>query len=687
MNKLTACSCLIAGLLPALIAPLSAQDEAAQAPITARLYYENADPRLIFQMLSETYHIQFDQGADAVTQPITLITPEQSQVDLQGMLTLLNDALRRESLTAQLDGQIVRIVPLQDTLELWISLQHAQPDQIVAFLQDLYLSKPDDRPEDRSRRAQEIKAHPQLQQIMVVGPTEVVRTIEKMVVEKLDLAPQLTPAPSKPGLAPVQRRYFTLDYMDADEFQKLLEQDASLSESFAFTLAVAPNNTLIAASRDEAFFARVDELRKTFDVDKMEIRYIKLSNANPKEVANLLRKIYPAEAQPLPAEIQRLRRRRLSEPDAPIPDAVNTEFREALDRAGLTEMSVEDLLSPSLSIIAVGEMTIVEDIPRSALLIRTFSRNFPKILELIQELDKPRDQVLIDVFITEVNLDDNVEFGVDFTYNDDTIISGQNRDYTLTQTTGAADISLGLSYQLISDNITALISALAQSDQLNLVTRPQIVTKDNAQAEIVLGRDVPIVRNTKVSTEGAISSEVAYNAVTTHLKVTPHIHPNDYITLDIEQLIDDISTETFQISENFNPQVIIRRRAKTNLRVKDGQTICLGGFVQDRTLEMEKGIPLLKDIPLLGYLFRYTSVSRVKQELIIFITPHILVTPQDMLRMTNDQRSRSSATLEVDQGREILEVQEQLHVPRYREGVEDAPDEESDIDTLKPSTE
>ena len=86
-------------------------------PFTASLYYENAEPKQLFQMLSETYQVQFDEGAEAVTEPITLIAKD---VDLQGMLKQLNEALSREGKTTVLEGQIVRIVPMLDSQETWI---------------------------------------------------------------------------------------------------------------------------------------------------------------------------------------------------------------------------------------------------------------------------------------------------------------------------------------------------------------------------------------------------------------------------------------------------------------------------------------------------------------------------------------------------------------------------------------
>ena len=134
------------------------------------------------------------------------------------------------------------------------------------------------------------------------------------------------------------------------------------------------------------------------------------------------------------------------------------------------------------------------------------------------------------------------------------------------------------------------------------------------------------------------------------------------------QTIKDVSAETFQISEEFNPQVILQRKADTTLRVKDGQTVFLGSFIADDITSDEKKVPLLGDIPLLGYLFKYSVQSRIKRELIIFITPHIMETPHELLRMTNEQRLTSDSEIREDRrNKDILEPQVELRPPPFRE--------------------
>ena len=638
-----------------------------------RLFYRNVDPKNLFIILQESYHVQFE-GVDTVTGPITLISPGQEMVNLAGMLKLLNEVLVAQDKIAKQEGQIIKISPRQRSFDYFIELKYAEPDKVLNIIKELFEAKAD-KPEERPKKAEYIQVHPSLKGLIMRGPEEVHKAIQDYIKEtQIDVPPagteeiQKQPTPPTPE-GPMFREYVALDFMDPQEFQALIEQDQTLKDKCTTVVA---RNTLMVFSREEDVFARIKEMKKAFDVDRLEIRYLPLANAKADDVAALLKQIYPpkvtAEEAALPQELQEVRREGTDEP------GVLVELRQDMEQMGVAEPRIEELLSGAISVISGGEVTVVPDKVRSALLIRTYSRNFPKILELIKELDIPLRQVMIDVFITEVTLDDSIEFGVDFTYrhNENTNTLKQLWQGTTQKPAGVGE-PVGISYQLIDDNITSYIRALQATKKLDVISRPQIVTKDNNKANISLGREIPKVSDTKISTEGAIASTVKYDKVQTVLDVTPHIHPDEYVTLDIMQTIDDVSAETFQISKDFNPQVLIRRSAKTAVRVKDGQTVCFGGFVGDQIIENEDKIPILGDIPLVGLLFKFVSRQRVKTELMIFITPHILQSPQEMLRMTNEMRRRSNSSSDGDRDSTILEPQRFLEYPPYKEPLPEFP--------------
>ncbi|MBN2212059.1 MAG: hypothetical protein JW709_11745, partial [Sedimentisphaerales bacterium] len=240
--------------------------------ITASIFYRDVEPKLLFQMLSETYHVQFE-GVEALNEPISLISEGKEEVNVDGMLQLLNAKLVTENKAAVREGSVIRIVPLEDTHPKTINLTYADPEKVVNTLKALYLAKGDEKGEDKGRKATYIGVHPQLKGVLVVGPKEALTNIETFVKTELDVA-----TPPQPPQAPLQQKYIVLEYLAADEFKQLLEKDIDPGQKF--NAAVAPNNTLIISSREPAVFARADELKKTFDIDRMEIRYVPLRNAN-----------------------------------------------------------------------------------------------------------------------------------------------------------------------------------------------------------------------------------------------------------------------------------------------------------------------------------------------------------------------------------------------------------------------
>ena len=427
---------------------------------------------------------------------------------------------------------------------------------------------------------------------------------------------------------------------------------------YKFRTSIAPNNILIISSSDQKLLKSFTALKNKLDVDRKELRYIPLSYADATEVADMIQKIYPKKIPNEPTEMAQkpaeYTQQKIEE-SILLTEAAGAQF----DKFGVLEPTTQERLSQALALVSTEELLIVPDKTRNYLMIYTYSRNFPKILELIQELDKPQKQVYIDVYIAQVNLEDALKLGAEFTYNNDFTRKGENIPYTAKQDFGVGDlISTGLNYEFISANLSVFLHALQTKKNVDIMARPSILVKNGKQAVISLGRGVPLIQTVQVNITGLTQSNIIYQDVTTKLEVTPQIHPDNYVSLVIKQTIDDVSAETFQISEDFNPQVILRRQADTELRVKDGQTICLGGFIVDDITTDEHKVPLLGDIPLLGYLFKYSSHERTKRELIIFISPYILATPYDIKQITNAQRRMTTTEVRDDRfNKEILAPQ------------------------------
>ena len=456
------------------------------------------------------------------------------------------------------------------------------------------------------------------------------------------------PAEDKVDAGPKEeRRVYRLDYVPADYIVKTARSLLRLS-----AYAEKRINAVIFTSDEPEQFEQLEELIAMLDVPEsqdLETYHVRLNNATSREVRNILDQLYRGGPS-LPFTPEGLADLSEEEFAAQVEEAAG-----ALTEAGVDEEVAREFVTGGLG-MAVGRVQIIEDSLNNALLIRTHPRNIDPIMKVIQELDRPRGQVMIKVLIAEVTLDDTAETGIDWMYQD-LHKTGRN-EWNMDLNVDAA--STGLTYTYISDNIETFVRLIKTSTRLNVLSRPQVLTLDNQEAKIEFGKKVPLLQTTKVTAEGSTNSTVRYEPVTTRLLVTPHVNAAGFIRLDIDQRIDDTSPDTFAITEQLAPRILVTRHATTHVQVRDGQTVCLGGFVGDTIDETDTMVPLLGEIPGLGYLFSQRDRNRVKTELLIFITPYILRTPEELLSMTNDIRSKAVGSRDPDRPSEELDYRPAL---------------------------
>ena len=184
---------------------------------------------------------------------------------------------------------------------------------------------------------------------------------------------------------------------------------------------------------------------------------------------------------------------------------------------------------------------------------------------------------------------------------------------------------------------------MQKNTDINVLSAPNILTSDNQKAEIVVGQRVSVpTQATRDITSGNVVSSFTTEQVGLELYVTPQINDGDEVTLEIEQKIEDLTTKNQKEIAQYGIQTN-QRRAKTTVVAQNGQTIVIGGLIQDKDTKTKTKVPLLGDIPIVGNLFKQTTASTEKVNLMVFITPSILRDPKDMTRMSvqkNTQRQR-----------------------------------------------
>lgn len=268
----------------------------------------------------------------------------------------------------------------------------------------------------------------------------------------------------------------------------------------------------------------------------------------------------------------------------------------------------------------VGQVTAVANETTNTLMVLTPERNFERVKGILDSLDTAQPQVLIRVLIAEVTIDDELDVGVEGEFLD---LSGSIE--SVITDFGVAAASDGLKAVVLdSDNFLVNVRLLQEIGKLEIVSRPYILASDNQPSNILIGEEFPFVTNTRETDAGNTINTIEYRDIGLILNVTPQINPDNRVTLDVSQELSALSGRTVAISEQLDAQVIAKRFAETRIAIQDGQTVVIGGLMEDQYNLTEQKVPLLGDLPAVGALFRRTREVKSKTELLLFLTPEIV---------------------------------------------------------------
>lgn len=301
-----------------------------------------------------------------------------------------------------------------------------------------------------------------------------------------------------------------------------------------------------------------------------------------------------------------------------------------------------------------GQVTIISDPNTNSLIVVAPPDGAQLIKNIVSQLDQIPQQVMIETIIVEAELDKTDQLGVAWKYTGS--LGRLLGDPTATGTSAlvsdaqpsATNNAYGLQYTISSKNLAAFINALHQDDRYRILSTPRIFTSNNVQSDINISQQLPYVLSSTVDSNGNTNYTYGFENVGVILTVNPHITSNGYVSLDVSQTAND-----FQAYTSFNAPIVNQREADTNVSVKDGETIVIGGIMRTQVTSSVKKIPLLGDIPLLGNLFRSTSKENQKTELLVFLTPHIVRNADDARQMR--QQTTNELSPETQKGlQEVL---------------------------------
>jgi general secretion pathway protein D len=282
-----------------------------------------------------------------------------------------------------------------------------------------------------------------------------------------------------------------------------------------------------------------------------------------------------------------------------------------------------------------GQVYVVSDDDTNSLLVTTASKNFERVKTIIEDLDRAVPQVLIKVLIAEVTHDKSVDLGVEFSGMN---LRANGNGFKTGSNFGVKAQTDGFSFTLDEQNVTAAIHAIAKTSALDVLSRPYILTADNQQASIMVGQEVPFITNSRTTDTGQTINTIEYDDIGIILTVTPHINPQGLVTLDVAPEISTLTGQTVPISEGATAPVFAKRSAQARVAIRDGQTIVIGGLMEDRNTDTVDKVPILGDLPGgLGAIFRHTVTQKTKTELLIFLTPHVALMPDELTGMSKDE--------------------------------------------------
>jgi general secretion pathway protein D len=320
-----------------------------------------------------------------------------------------------------------------------------------------------------------------------------------------------------------------------------------------------------------------------------------------------------------------------------------TSSKKDSNKAVLVEREKQVEKPPLQPIQATGELTgeveIIADEVNNAVVIKAMPKDYAIISSVLEKLDVVPRQVLIDVLILEVTLKDELSYGVEWWLKDlKTNIRGDVTGQAVLwdDSLQLSWIQPGFSFVLAdSESLRSIIRLVASKTDTNILSAPNILAVDNKESSIEITQDIPTVTSSTQSTEGlATTQNIQYRSAGIILKVTPTINESGLVRLEVSQEVSQVLPQT--TTKGIDSPTFQTRKATTNLVAEDGHIILIGGLMETQKDKSHRGIPLLKDLPILGYFFGSHGYNNIRRELLFAITPHVIRSQEEADALTRE---------------------------------------------------
>jgi general secretion pathway protein D len=297
-----------------------------------------------------------------------------------------------------------------------------------------------------------------------------------------------------------------------------------------------------------------------------------------------------------------------------------------------------------------SKVSIVADNINNSLLIKSSPRDYKKILDALKQLDLVPLQVLVEATIVEIRLSGSLQYGVQWQFfggepsgnrNDQRSVFSLDGTLDSTTESGINTAFPGFNWAVVlqPETIRATLSALAGDGLVNILSSPSLMVLDNQTASIQVGKEVPIATSQQTGDQvtSRTINQIEYRPTGVQLDVKPRVTPGGLVQMEIEQ---EVSTVDESASSALNSPTFITRNIKSNVAVRSGQAVVLGGLIEDIRETGKQGIPGLYNLPVVGALFGETRREADRTELVVVLTPRVIASDNDVESVTDDFRSR-----------------------------------------------
>ena len=406
-----------------------------------------------------------------------------------------------------------------------------------------------------------------------------------------------------------------LDYIDVSKFSKRIKDIFNIE-------GITVSNTLVEGG---LLMSEISELNSLFVISPNESWFKKILYW--KEKLDIQSEIEFQEAK---VYTYKVKHRKADE----LATAINSILQ--MQSKSLGESNVTRLSSSPLQ---QGSSTVTADLFSNTLMMKLLPTQYKALLPFIQKLDVYPLQVMVEVTVAEVSLTDTFSLGFEYALKNNAALSGVSNllNHAVTAVLGR---DTGVSATYTSKNLGVVINAFAQKKLLNILSKPKMVILNNQTGSINVGQQIPIINSENSAedlansgTKSSILRNISYRNTGITLNLTPTINSDGLLTMTVSLTLSEAQLND---TSSIDSPLIVNRSLSTSLVMKSGDNVLLGGLIASNNSTTEGGVPILRDIPFVGNIFKGDSRKQVKTELIMLIRPIIIKNSRELLNYSEN---------------------------------------------------